>query len=607
MKRALLTAALLAVLLVFPGRADAQEGWDIQAFDVRISVAEDSTLSVVEEIDVDFGFLASHGIFRYMPLEYEYDDDKNRAIAISNVRVGRGGEPHQFTSSREGANLVLKIGDPNVTVRGVQRYRIAYLVKGAFNPQPGFDELYWNVTGNDWDVSIASATAVIEFPSDTIREIQCFRGPSGSDQPCDSADVRGEAATFSARNLLSNEGLTVDIAARKGALDVPPLRLVDAPRDAFDIALGIVQPGPIPGAIAVLLAILALAGVVQMWWLIGRDRWYGDQYYVNDPPPGEGEPKPIFAHQTIVPQYTPPEVGDDKRPLRPAEIGVLIDEKADTLDVSATIVDLAVRKYIMIKELPNEGIFGIFKSQDYELERLPKDDPLLPYERQLLTALFNGTPQVKLSDLKMKFHQDLAKVKDNLYAQAVRSKFFAGSPENTRMLYWGVGLALIVAGGALAWFLESWIRAGAAGLPVSLGGLALLIVSRAMPRRTASGWETYRKALGFRVYMVTAETDRQKFAEDEHIFHEYLPYAIVYGCVKKWAERFEALGISKDADYYVGTHPFAPMAFAEGVRSFSMSISGAMASTPGGKGGSGFSSGGGFSGGGVGGGGGGRW
>ena len=35
----------------------------------------------------------------------------------------------------------------------------------------------------------------------------------------------------------------------------------------------------------------------------------------------------------------------------------------------------------------------------------------------------------------------------------------------------------------------------------------------------------------------------QKFAERANIFHEYLPYAIVYGCVDRWANAFKDLGI----------------------------------------------------------------
>jgi uncharacterized membrane protein len=119
----------------------------------------------------------------------------------------------------------------------------------------------------------------------------------------------------------------------------------------------------------------------------------------------------------------------------------------------------------------------------------------------------------------------------------------------------------------------------------------------------------YRRALGFREYMVIAETDRQKFAEEANLFQKYLPYAIVYDCVDRWARAFEGLAATAAgaaAGWYVGSGVFSPTSFSRNLESFSSSMSSAIASTPGGSGGSGFS-GGGFSGGGVGGGGGSSW
>jgi uncharacterized membrane protein len=360
-------------------------------------------------------------------------------------------------------------------------------------------------------------------------------------------------------------------------------------------------------AITLVLAAAVLGGLARVWWLHGRDRWYGDTYYLSQDRPQEST-RPLFAHQTVVVEYQPPEFG--KRRLRPAEIGLLVDERADTLDVSATIVDLAVREYLRIKELPKEGIFGMFKSQDYELERLDKaNTELLPYERTLLTALFDGGHVVQLSDLKNTFYKDLRKIKDELYEEAVKNnRFFSRDPEQTRdyARYGGIGVA--AAGGVGVWLLGAAAGAAIVAIPVIVAGVLLFLLAPIMPRRTATGWEMYRRCLGFRTYMVTAETDRQKFAEEAHIFHDYLPFAIVYGCVQKWAQAFEGLGIEKQAPgWYIGTHPFVAMDFANGLQSFSTSLSGAMASTPGGSGGSGFSVGGGFSGGGIGGGGGSSW
>ena len=113
-------------------------------------------------------------------------------------------------------------------------------------------------------------------------------------------------------------------------------------------------------------------------------------------------------------------------------------------------------------------------------------------------------------------------------------------------------------------------------------------------------------ALGFRLYMTTAEKYRQQFAEKAEIFTQLLPYAIVFGCVSRWAKAFEGLDTSASSGWYVGNRPFQAAFLAGNLESMNSSLSSAMASTPASSGSSGFG-GGGFSGGGGGGGGGGSW
>ncbi len=175
------------------------------------------------------------------------------------------------------------------------------------------------------------------------------------------------------------------------------------------------------------------------------------------------------------------------------------------------------------------------------------------------------------------------------------------------MIYRVAGAVIAGVGAAIGYFLGQSFGAGLIGIPIAVCGSILLLLAHLMPRRTAKGRVLYRRCLGFRLYMTTAEKERQAFAERANLFEEYLPYAIVYGCVKKWAKALEGLGLEKRAsDWYVGNNVFAATQFAEGVGDFSSSISGVMASTPGESGGSGFGGGGG-SGGGGGGGGGGSW
>jgi uncharacterized membrane protein len=309
---------------------------------------------------------------------------------------------------------------------------------------------------------------------------------------------------------------------------------------------------------------------------------------------------PLFAEKNIVVEFLPPEG------LRPAQLGVVVDERADTLDVTATIVDLAVRGYLSITELEKRGWFG---KADWQMDKLkPDDEELLPYEQLLFNALFRNRQTVKVSALKTKFHEQLADVKAKLYEDALERKWFAHNPETMRRVWFGAGIAVVVVGVGLCIGSGLFLDRALIPVPIALAGLLLLAFSRAMARRTAAGNEAGRRALGFKLYIATAETRRQEFNEQKNIFARYLPYAIIFECVDKWADAFEGLDdqVQESTSYwYHGATAFHVGAFASGLGSFNSSVSSTISSTPGGSGGSGFS--GGSSGGGGGGGGGSSW
>src|SRR3990172_4680086 len=122
-------AALTAALAAFPvGASDieAQEDWVIRSFDARYVIDGSGTFSVTEEIEVDFGSLERHGIFRDMPVEYEYDKDNNRLTDITGISVTDGGSPVPFETSKSGPNLRIKIGDPCILESRAQRFVRSY-------------------------------------------------------------------------------------------------------------------------------------------------------------------------------------------------------------------------------------------------------------------------------------------------------------------------------------------------------------------------------------------------------------------------------------------------------------------------------------------------
>jgi uncharacterized membrane protein YgcG len=601
LKRLATILLLLLPLIALATPVAADEGWVITAFDATYVINQDGTVDVVEDIRVDFGPLQKHGILRDIPVEYDYDDHNTRLIDVDVISVDDGQSPLRYETTRQGGYLELRIGDPNVLVSGPQRYRITYRVLAGLNPQTSWDEFYWNVTGNDWPVGIETASATVTAPA--ISNVTCFEGPKGSSDPCDSNATANSVQFTMTQPQAEGGGLTIVVALPKGNVDVAPPVLMEK-QSAWDQVRDFVGLEPLQIIGAILIGIAAIAGVLRYWWLEGRDRWLGDlQYLTGDE---RERRRPLFAKDTVVREYQPPEVKRAGRRYRPAELGTLLDERADTLDVSATIVDLAVRGYLRITEVPKKWLFG---STDYTLERLkPRDDELLVFEGQLLDGLFEDGDTVQMSDLKNEFYKTLAKVKKHLYTQVTsKDKFFPSNPETARTIHAVAGLVVAGIGVVAVVALGSYAGAGIAGVPIVLAGLLMLLLSRSMARRTGPGREVYRRILGFREYMTVAETDRQRFNEEAGIFQEYLPYAIVFGCVEKWAEAFEKMGIEpQTTGWYVSPNPFAPVAFSHSLQSFSSSMSSAIASTPGGSGGSGFG-GGGFSGGGGGGGGGGSW
>src|SRR4030095_7266403 len=225
-------------------------------------------------------------------------------------------------------NMRIKIGDPDKLVTGPQRYVISYTVHDGLNPFPDHDELFWNVTGNDWHVPIERASATVVVPGPGVERSTCFQGPTGSTAPCASSSDATSPSFRATESMDAGSGLTIVVGLRKGLVAVGPPSLVPANEDVFDTIGKYVAVKWWTLALAILATIVALTAMARLWWVAGRDRWFGNMYYIREDPPEET--KPLLARETIVVEYQPPEARRGRR-LRPAEIGLLMDERADTL------------------------------------------------------------------------------------------------------------------------------------------------------------------------------------------------------------------------------------------------------------------------------------
>src|SRR2546428_9154337 len=535
-----LAATLCTFAIGVSGRtAGADEGWVIKSFQSTIHINPDSTIAVEEDIRVDFGDLQRHGIFRTIPVRYQYDKSQDRYYNLYVKSVTDGQRPVRFETNVYGASLVIKIGDPNRPVSGVNRYVISYTVQGVMNRFEDHDELFWNVDGDQWQVPKESVIANIYVPTGSFREAACYEGPQGSREGCTVTGLNNFFTYSSTRELGSGEQMSIVTSLTKGAVNVPA-PLLDArkrqfPQDAFDV-------NPLTLGVGLLLLLAGVGLIVRFWLRHGRDRAYLTRYYqTNDAAPDR--PEPVFLREPVVVEFEPPQN------LRPAELGLILDETADTKDVTATIVDLAVRGFLTIGEVPGK--------RDWMLTQKSGDvASLLPYERTLYNGLFGPRQQVKISELKGTFHSTLSTAEGEVYADAMTHKSFRARPDMVRLATVGVAILIALAGAGLTFVLGITFGGGLIGVAVVLLGVVLAVMNRAMASRTPAGREGNQKAPGFRPYMATGGYYRQQFAERAEIFTQLLPYAIVFGCVARWSKAFEGIDTSTSNSWYVGNAPF---------------------------------------------------
>jgi uncharacterized membrane protein YgcG len=302
--------------------------------------------------------------------------------------------------------------------------------------------------------------------------------------------------------------------------------------------------------------------------------------------------------------------------VRPGQTGTLLTGRATPRDVTATIVDLAMRGYLTIEETARTTEMR----RDWRLVRLKKKGDLLDYEQLLLDALFagsgshHGAPSILMSELGGAFTGSLKEAEGALATDVTDRGWFTSRPDVVRLKWLIMGGLVFVAGLAVTIAAAAFTHYGLIPVPLALAGLTLIIFARWMPVRTAKGTEVARKLEGFRRYIMTT-TGGQAHPAGPDALGAHLPYAMAFGCTQEWADVTAAVS---DGDrvpsWYRGAGPAsaANLALLSGsayyfssMHHFATNTSTWIAHQASGRG-SGFL-GGGFSGGGGGGGGGGSW
>lgn len=613
---ALLIVCVLLISIPVPAHADAGDGV-ITRYDLTATVARDGRAQVRVDFDIDFGTDRQHGPYVTLPIRQAItgDPDHYRAFEVSAITAtSSSGAPAQVQSATDGGALVIKLGDPDREVTGQQSYQLAYTTNGLVNPQTPqangttLDEVNWNVIGTQWEIPLQNVTVTMIGPVPATRS-NCFAGNPESQETCTNLTPDGDRTIFDQSVVRKGQGLTVVTGWPAGTFTGAEPRLV--PRRNLG-NLFTPEGGTIGGALV--LALLGSAFFLRRARRQGRD----EQYVGLTPgltPTGTGAMAVQAATRTeTAVRFTPP---DD---ARPGSIGTLVDAKADPRDVTATVVDLAVRGWLRIEEISEDASES--GKRDWQLIQLGQRSEstagtLTGWEADLLEGLFpddEAGAEVLLSELKGSFATTMQTTQKALYRDVTDRGWFKADPSRVRNRAVLVGFGVLLLGVVATIALAAALGWGLIGLAVVAVGIVALATAGQLVSRTADGTAVLQQSRGFEQYLKTAEADQIRFEEGVDVFSRYLPYAIVFGAADRWTKVFAQLAedgrYQADPTWYgsgqlVGLNAFAYGGF-DGLDAFSSVATSSMtAASSGSSGGSGFSGGG--VGGGVGGGGGGSW
>ena len=635
---------LLGLFLAWPVLAQSDTDQEIiKSFDSQITINQDSSLTVLETIDVhSLGESIKHGIYRDFPTRYKDRNGNNYQVGLDLIQVNRDGQQESYHTEALSNGLRVYLGDKNVLLPpGDHNYQIVYKTTKQLGFFADHDELYWNVTGNGWSFPIEKASALVILPPGANHNVTVagYTGPTGSTDKNFTSQIFDDRVSFATTNLLNpQEGLTIVVGWPKGLVHEPTA----AEKNKSFI---LDNSGLFAGLVGLIIVLLYY---IWAWFKVGRD-------------PQKG---------TIIPQYDPPQG------LSPAAINFIYKMGFDGRAFTGTIINLAVKGCLKIEK---PGLH-------YHLKNLltkEQVEALKDEEKLIFSELFGSKDEL---EIKPENHDEISGATDELKAWlndgykktnfVLNIKYFViGAVLSVLTIIATVGLSAIsnISLAPVAIFAIVWLSGWSVGVMALLFGAVKLwksfLTDHAIPNLIAAvvftifalpflggegvgifmlstassvwvapiliilliinflflfllkaptfeGRRIMDEIEGFKWFLSVTEKDRMNFHNPPNktpeLFEKFLPYALALGVENHWADQFadvfnqlHAAGQDYNPAWY-SAHNFSALAVASLATSLGSSFTGAISSAsvaPGSS--SGF--GGGSSGGGGGGGGGGGW
>lgn len=543
-----------------------------------------STLRTVEKIKAEFpAYDQTHGLERAIPKKY---DGHSTSLKIESVQDDTG-KDLPYSDSTVNDNLVLRVGKADEYVHGEKIYTITYTQRDVtmYFSDTNDDEFYWDVNGTQWAQGIGFIGAKVHVGEEILAKLNsqssCYQGTEGSTNRCELGR-QDTLFTTVATGLAPHENVTLAIGFEPNTFARYQPSAGEKLMHTLWEAWITVQIISIPVALVIIIVLS-----IRFLRVMGRAKGRGG----------------------VTVEYLPPE-----------DTSVLVSAavlKNSSSDITAQLIDLAVRHYLKIYQTKEKTLFG---SPEYELEIVKDISDVSEEERRLLGDLFGASNTGVGSRFALKTLKNNTALAKKLLGSRERLK------KATRGDYGLFERAEVEAGSfkEIGFFLVIFGVVLVSPLLLITAAIAFIFASLAWPL-TQKGAELRDYLAGLKEYITLAETERIRMLQSPEgaekvgvklgnndtaqlvkLYERVLPYAVLLGVEKEWTKQLGAYyeTAHTQPEWYSGNAAFNAAVFSSalgGFNSESSTYSSATSSSSGG------SSGGGSSGGGGGGGGGGGW
>ena len=513
----LVTAVLLLVALPTPGARAAEAAG---AYTVEARVLPDGMIEARATIELEG---APGTLVQRFATTQRALDDRLYRYAIDVTGVTADGVAVNPTITNEPGYVQL-----GVPTEGVRSVELAYRVRGAaLASSDDTTTVSWRFL-QGLNLPVRTFTATVSTPG-LFTSLDCRSGAPGDPGVC---------ADFSGGTHEQSDPYVHDGPRGAGEIVQVVLRFPDATVAANEDVVQLwsldraFSTAPVPLGAAALAALLA--GLA--FWALHR-RYGRDAATTTDP-------RPVAEFHPVGPGSSEFRVLDD---VRPGQVGTLVDERVDPLDVTATLLDLAVRGDLRITELPHRSTFALGDWVITRGEGSPA--PLRPYERPLVDALAGpdgaGT---RVSALAPAVASVIDRVQAELYDEVAGHGWFARRPDQTRAFWTRVGWVGLAVASLAAVLLIALTSFGLLALVLVAIAVGIGFVGQAMPARTAKGSGVLAGLGVLRGQLLAQRTDQAPPGRELAELSKVLPFAVVLGGVDRWLDAVAASDADDEAD-----------------------------------------------------------